>query len=212
MIETHTVLEKPHPKTTSFIGNVSFFERRNKNGFKKTPGFKWFIDETKYLNEKEVGKLLRVSKKNKEKAERKGKKIAIRNYYLIKVGLSTGLRVQEIADLKCGDFHLGEKMSYVIVWQGKCGKSRIVWFNGNLKQDIVDYFQWKEKNGEETTPEAPFFLSSKTKNNIGKRALQRGFKRILAKAGIKLEYSIHAARHTYATHLLKSRGLSNRSR
>lgn len=32
--------------------------------------------------------------------------MAVRDYHIIKVGLSTGLGVQEIADLKCNDFPL----------------------------------------------------------------------------------------------------------
>ena len=202
MTKTGRSSKKSFQKTSHFIRNTTLFERR-KNGYKKTSEFKWFIDESKYLKENEVKRLLVIVGNRKKKAEKKGQKIAVRNYYLIKVGLSTGLRVQEMADLKCSDFHLGDRMSYVLVRNGKCGKSRVVWFNGNLKQDIKDYLQWKEKNEGDISPEVPFFLSSNTKSHISTRTLQRAFKRTIEEAGINLEYSIHATRHTYATHLLK---------
>lgn len=129
--------------------------------------------------------------------------MAIKDYCVIKVGLSTGLRVQEIADLKCKDFILNDGMSYVFVRHGKCDKPRRVWFNGELKQDITDYLEWKQKIGEDTSPEAPFFLSSNTKSHMTTRALQKTFKRAIAKAGIT-GYSIHATRHTYASNLYKT--------
>jgi site-specific recombinase XerD len=45
--------------------------------------------------------------------------VAVRDYHIIRVGLSTGLGVQEIADLKCRDFHLVNRISCLFVRHGK---------------------------------------------------------------------------------------------
>lgn len=202
MTKTHYMLKSFLQKRSHFTGNLNVF-RGGKDEAKKNSGFRWSLDATKYLKGEEVRRLLSTARKNKEKAEQKRKKMAIKDYYVIKVGLSTGLRVQEIADLKCKDFILNDGMSYVFVRHGKCDKSRRVWFNGELKQDIVDYLTWKKSREEDISPEAPFFLSSNTKSHLTTRALQKTFKRAIAKAGIA-GYSIHATRHTYASHLYKA--------
>lgn len=204
MTKTRIALKNSYPKHSPFARNLNLFERRKENGYKKTSGFKWFLDETKYLKEEEVERLLTVAEKKKKRAEKKGRKVAVRDYHIIKMGLSTGLRVQEIADLKCKDFHLANRISYLFVRHGKGDKPRIVQFNGSLKQDIIDYFQWKEKIGEDIGPEAPFFLSSNTKEHMSVRALQKAFKRTIAKANLNSGYSIHATRHTYACNLYKA--------
>ena len=59
-----------------------------------------------------------------------------------------------------------------------------------LKQDIVDYLHWKEKVGEDTSPEAPFFYSSNAKgvtDTIYKRHSVRDYSDELVS-----EASIHA--------------------
>ena len=203
MLRTNTILKNACQKRSHFVRNLNVFERRDNDEVKKTSGFKWFIDEIKYLRGEEVKKLLTVAKNEKVKAENK-RKVAVRDYYIIKIGLSTGLRVQEMADLKCKDFHLTNERSYAVVRHGKGGKPRLVWFNGELTHDIVDYLNWKEKIGEDTSPENPFFLSSNTKSHMTTRALQKAFKRTIAKAGIDSRYSIHATRHTYACNLYKA--------
>ncbi len=95
MTKTYYILNQLWQKHSHFVRNLNVFERRKRNG-KKTQEFKWFIDENKYLKEEEVEKLLSAAEKKKEKAEKKGKKVAVRDYFVIKIGLSTGLRVQEL--------------------------------------------------------------------------------------------------------------------
>ena len=63
----------------------------------------WILDPDKFLSEQETQKLLDTARQRAQRALVKGHKVAIRDYFIIHLALSTGLRVMEIAGLDCGD-------------------------------------------------------------------------------------------------------------
>ena len=67
---------------------------------KKKKRNSWSIDETKCLSKSEVRKLKKFCLQLKIKGLRDKKFTAVRNWFMIELGLNTGLRVQEIASLK----------------------------------------------------------------------------------------------------------------
>ena len=166
--------------------------------------FEWVLDEGKYLKKREVEKLMNTVEQRKQEAVAKARKVQVRDWFVINLAMLTGLRVQELADLNCGDFHIGNGVSSLIVRHGKGNKQRVVKFNGKLKKAFLEYIDWKEKVGEPTDSENPLILSSNTKKHITTRALEKMFKRCVKKAGINDSYSIHSLRHTYACHLYKA--------
>lgn len=172
--------------------------------------FEWILDESKYLKGGEVKKLLNIARKRKEDAEKKGNKVAVRDYFIINLALLTGLRVDEMANLKCGDVCIEDGMSSLIVRNGKCGKTRVVKFNGDLRGHFVEYFRWKEMVGEGIEPENPVLTSDIINAHFTTRALQKAFKRCAKKAGLNGDYSIHSLRHTYACELYKASGYNLR--
>lgn len=151
-----------------------------------------------------MNKLLKVAREGAELARNKGNKVAVRDYFIINLALSTGLRVMEIANLNCGDISLDHGLSFLIVQRGKCGKKRVVWFNGKLRKHIENYLAWKRGIGEGIGSDDPLLLSSNTKRHMTRRAIQKAFKRCLKKAGLPEHFSIHSLRHTYGTHLYKA--------
>lgn len=163
----------------------------------------WHIDEGKFLGEEEVGKLTNYLEERKNVALHNGNRIAIRDWFTITLALSTGLRVSEIANLCCGDFWLEGERASLIVRRGKCGKRRIVKFSADFKKGLNDYLEWKNRTGEDCSPEAPLILSSNTKDKMTTRGLQKIFERNAKRVGIR-GYSIHSLRHTYATFLLSA--------
>ena len=166
--------------------------------------FEWVLDEGKYLKKREVEKLMNTVEQRKQEAVAKARKVQVRDWFVINLAMLTGLRVQELADLNCGDFHIGNGVSSLIVRHGKGNKQRVVKFNGKLKKAFLEYIDWKEKVDEPTDSENPLILSSNTKKHITTRALEKMFKRCVEKAGINDSYSIHSLRHTYACHLYKA--------
>ena len=61
------------------------------------PISQWILDERKFLSTREVRRLLRTAKARAEENGHAPGKIAVRNYLILDLALSTGLRVSEIA-------------------------------------------------------------------------------------------------------------------
>ena len=147
--------------------------------------------------------MLNTARQRAQRALIKGQKVALRDYFIIHLALSTGLRVMEIAKLNCGDLFLKDNISSLVVRRGKGGRKRQVLFNGSFAKHCKEYLHWKQNVGESTELDEPLFLSSNTKRHMTERAIQKAFKRCAKKAGIALHYSIHCLRHTYACQLYK---------
>lgn len=168
----------------------------------------WIIDERKCLSLTEVEKLLLSSRKLKEVGVLKGRFSQIRDWFLIELGLNSGLRVSEMASLKHGDLLVNDgKCSLVVVGKGQ--KRRVVWLSSIFKSMHNKYEQLKREFGFEPT-ENSYVLNNLQDARISKRALQKTFKKLLSEAGISSHYSIHCLRHTYATFLLRSSGQNYR--
>ncbi|MCK5149117.1 tyrosine-type recombinase/integrase [bacterium] len=181
---------KKHPKT-----NIS--EKNVKHG-------NWILEPDKYLNKKQANRLLKAVEFRAKLATAKKQKIAIRDYFIIHLGLSTGLRVMEMAALKCGDLFLDERLCSVLVRKGKGDKRRLVYFTEPFSKHCKQFLRWKHLLGESVEPEAPLIVSSNTGFQMTTRALQYIFKRCGTIAHIDPHYSIHCLRHTYACFLLKA--------
>jgi site-specific recombinase XerD len=65
---------------------------------------------------------------------------------LVGLALRSGLRVSELANLRCGDIHISPNDSYLTVQRGKGGKKRDVYFNGNLSKPLKQYMEIKKKS------------------------------------------------------------------
>ncbi len=164
----------------------------------------WNIDESKCLSKSEVERLKKYSLEMKAAGLRKRKFSAIRNWFMIELGLNAGLRVQEMASLKHSNLLLEEGRSSISFF-GKGDKKRSVWIGSDFKRKCVDYLKIKEKFGYANLPDSALLNNLKDKE-ISKRALQKFFKLIIERVGLSKQYYIHCLRHTYATFLLKASG------
>ncbi|NVL91383.1 MAG: tyrosine-type recombinase/integrase [Desulfobacterales bacterium] len=170
----------------------------------------WVLDPGKFLSREEVNRLLETAMKRATAAIARGNKVAVRDYFIVDMALSTGLRVAEIAELKCRDIFLRENFCALLVRNGKGGKKRLVRFNGAFKQHYEEYLLWKQTVGEPTGLGDPLFLSSNTGGHITTRGIEKAFKRSAARAGLPPHYSIHCLRHTYACELYRAGGYNLR--
>lgn len=160
----------------------------------------WELDPEKFLSRKDADRLQAAAANESEFDNR----ISVRNSFIIRLGLATGLRVMEIAALKCGNVFLGETISFVLVENGKGKKRRRVFFNDAFKKECKEYLAWKISVGESIDSDQPLFLSRATGGHLTTRAIQKVFKKCAQKAGLPSRYSIHCLRHTYACFLLKA--------
>jgi len=161
----------------------------------------WTLAPSKHLTGREAANLLSIAR---HRAEVHGGKVAVRDYFIIHLALATGLRVMEIAALKCGDVFLDDNVCSFFVRKGKGNKKRQVFFTGAFARHHKEYLRWKRQTGESLEPEKPLIVSSNTGNHMTTRAIQKVFKRCAARACLYSAYSIHCLRHTYACFLLKA--------
>jgi site-specific recombinase XerD len=164
----------------------------------------WVLEPDKYLNKEQARRLLKTAESRAMLARDRNQKTVVRDYFVIHLGLSTGLRVMEIAALKCSDIFLDEKLCSVLVRRGKGGKKRMVYFTGPFREHCRQYFKWKQQVGEPVDAQAPLIASTNTKTHMTTRALQKLFKRSAKRAHMAPHFSIHCLRHTYACFLLKA--------
>jgi site-specific recombinase XerD len=167
----------------------------------KTSG-EYRITREKFFATEEGRKLLKVSRENGDLDLMKGRKTWVTRHLLVHLALNSGLRVSEIAKLKIRDLHLNGKDNYLIVQSGKRGKKRDVYLDRDLAKHLKDYLEIKKKAWKESIdPDAPL-LAGRGGNHFTTTALEISFKKAIEKAGLSSHYSIHSARHTYATMLL----------
>jgi len=162
------------------------------------------LDISRFLAAIDRMRLVRITEKEKDNALKLNKKTPVKDWFLICVALETGLRVQEIADLSCGDLHIDGNRSAVLVRKGKGGKKRVVHVRDEFCDKAKEYLDWKRNQNGGVEPDTPLFCINGRR--MTKRALQKSYKRSLAKARIiqTKGVGIHSLRHTYASFLLKA--------
>jgi site-specific recombinase XerD len=159
------------------------------------------INETKFLNQEKIKKLRKSVKKAKEAAIRKNKTVPVRDWFMIELGLFTGLRVEEMVNQRISDLYLEERPPFFVT-KGKGNKTRTIYFPDAFKKICLFYLKWKAK----TFPPSDYLFSKKNGRQLTKRSLQKSFKKCLRVAGLESHYSIHCLRHTYGSFLYKSSG------
>jgi len=88
------------------------------------------------------------------------------------------------------------------VRKGKRGKKRDVYLDKILVKHLKSFITWKKKTmGESVEVDSPLF-TGRNRGHCAVITLMKSFKRAIEESGLPLHYSIHSARHTYATFLL----------
>ncbi len=164
--------------------------------------FSWIIDESKCLSSEEVRKLRRAANKARGYGLEHRKFSPIRNWFMIELGLNTGLRVEEMTSLRHGSLLIDKNRSSLLV-TGKGNKKRAPWINSAFKMTCQRYIAYKKEFGYGTSAE-DYLLNNLKGGKISKRALQKFFKKMIKDAGLSEHYYIHCLRHTYTTFLLKA--------
>jgi integrase/recombinase XerD len=119
-----------------------------------------------------------------------------RNYVIIRLMLSAGLRCNETLTLGTRDVDL---MSGRMKVNGKGNKDRILW----LDADMLDLMQqWRERR----RVESEFYFTTLKGRPLKPRYVRAMIERYKRRAGIARRCSPHSLRHTFATNLLRETG------
>lgn len=160
------------------------------------------IDREKILDLDQRSKLLNTCRDKAELDLLHGRETWIKRYMLVDLALFTGLRVSEIASLTIGDINIKAKDPYLIVRSGKRGKKRDVYLDKVLVDHLKIFIAWKKKTmGEEVENDSPLFIG-RNERHCAVITHMKSFKRAIEESNLPLHFSIHSARHTYATFLL----------
>lgn len=142
----------------------------------------------RWLDRKEQKALLRAVKK-----DQKWRDVAI--IYLL---LHTGLRVEELCNLRLEDVELSERKGKVIVRQGKGGKWREVPLNHDARVALKKWLEVRQSNG-------PWLFTSTRSEKMTPRAVQFVVKKYGERAGLE-KCTPHTLRHTFC-HELAAKGV-----
>jgi len=140
------------------------------------------------FSEDEVFKIIDVFSKDFE-----GK----RNLLIVDTLYSTGIRRDELINIKLNDIFLSENLIKVL---GKRNKERLVPVLASLNKRIKDYLDFRN---EIHSNSSSLFITKKGKS-IGPSLVYRVVKKYFSKVSTKVKTSPHVLRHSFATHMLNN--------
>jgi integrase/recombinase XerD len=161
-------------------------------------------DGFKYFNELQIKLIRRKSRNSAQLAKEKGNVTAVRDWMLIDLLTSTGMREAEAADMRCGDILAGYGQSACYVRNGKDDKSRTIQIPDSLRIHLKSFLVWKQEYGEPVGTDDYLF--------IGRRgpwtpwAVGEIVKKYLRQLGLYQNgKSAHSLRHSYAVQLYRQK-------
>lgn len=118
----------------------------------------------------------------------------IKHKLIILLAYSSGLRLNEIRNLKIKDINLNNIT--ILVRNGKGNKDRLTIFSKALIK-MISVFIIK-KNTED------YLFHNYNNKPLSTRTFQKIFEKALLKSGIKKKASFHSLRHSFATHCMEN--------
>lgn len=160
------------------------------------------IRDFPYFNQKQIKLMRRTVRDACNLARQKRGITAVREWMLIDLLTSTGLRSAEAADLRCGDIRAAYGQSALFVRDGKGSKPRTVQIPGSLKTHLNSFIKWKQAQGEPTNYDDHVFLGQR--GAWTPAAVQQVCKKWIRKLDLDGNgISAHALRHSYAVELYR---------
>ena len=128
-----------------------------------------------------------------------------RDTLLVKFGLTLGLRLSEISEIKVDDFYPSVKQPKYLKVIGKGDKERVLPLPDSIIKSLKAYLKVRGN-----TTSNHLFLSSKAPNYLPltRDGIGQVYDKLLIEANINDKgLRVHMARHSFATHLLNSDSL-----
>lgn len=149
--------------------------------------------QVEFLENDDLRKLLAAPNKETEELA------SLRGRAILELLFSTGLRVQELVNLKRSEINL-KKDSFPI--RGKGNKLRIVFLSLRAKQALDAYLKKRQDNSPALFIKHNKNLKILDQSPLTARSIQRLIKKYAVLAGVSTKITPHTLRHTMATDLL----------
>jgi len=160
------------------------------------------VDGVKYFNRQQIQLLRRTVRDMAMVHASKNNVTAIREWMAIDLLTSTGMRVSEAADFRCGDIKAGYGQSAVYVRNGKGCKSRTIEIPESLKKHLKGFVSWKAQVGESVGDDDYLFVGQRGAWTV--QAIQQVVKKYLKQLGLyETGKSVHSLRHSFAVEVYK---------
>jgi site-specific recombinase XerD len=117
----------------------------------------------------------------------------LKHKLIVELFYSSGLRLQELVDLKREDIDFDRNLIYVRLGKGK--KDRVTLLSEFIKKDLLRYYSKYEFGSK-------YLFEGRSGGKYGKKSVQKILERFSKKVGIRI--TPHMLRHSFATHLLEA--------
>ncbi len=165
---------------------------------------RYCVDPVVCPTQAEIKVMLKAAQERKQQG-----RAGIKDWMFVVLGLNTGLRISEIAGLKCGHVIYARALyPHIFVKQGKTPNSRrIVPLNDRATEAIKEYISFKNRWQEAIDDNAPFLLPPSGEGHYSRSGLYASFRRVLSLcAGIEKpeRFHPHSMRHAFSSHLYEA--------
>lgn len=166
--------------SNNYIENNPMTLITNPKSNKRLPKFLYYEDLEKILNTPNIKDY-----------------IELRNLLILELLYSTGVRVNELVNIKVTDIDFNSRKIKIL---GKGNKERYVLFGTPCLNLINKYMNVSRKKLD--LKKSDYLLLSKTGKKINSREVRSIIDKEVEISGLKIKISPHTFRHTYATHML----------
>ena len=126
---------------------------------------------------------------------------SVRDRAILELIYSTGMRVQELVDLKLTDIDLQGETLRVL---GKGKKERIVIMGPPATSALKEYLLTRETMLIKTNKQTTSVFLNRFATTLTDRSIRRLFKKYSRQMGLGSDCSPHTLRHSFATHMLNA--------
>ncbi len=184
-----------------FLSVVSSFQQflsrtdRYQEYLFKLPKMKFSSEIPDFIPMGEINKLFETE----NKFTKADKYYFHRDYIMVALLYATGMRREELANIKLSDIdHAVETITIL----GKGNKVRIVPVGENSFAELVSYISIREEFLLKKMTKTPYLLLNKFGKPLTVRSVNRIVKKFARKEG--MDFTPHTLRHSFATHLLEN--------
>jgi integrase/recombinase XerC/integrase/recombinase XerD len=122
-----------------------------------------------------------------------------RELSIITLLLHTGIRVQELCNLRLGDIYLSDRKGHIVIQNGKGGKYREVPLNLDARKAIEDWHKVRKGGVVNSETEMVFLFHTQRSFQMTTRAVQFIFQKYSRLTGFTV--TPHVLRHTFGHEL-----------